>query len=277
MKRYSFFQKCYLSVASPNFYVEIAKERISKSIGFLILVVLIIGAISGFAQGLIFKDGMYEFADIVEGPDFPYFELTDGTLHVDIDEPFIYELDNAYILIVDMYNEYTMSDLRGYDVGYLFQKTEFVLRTKDSNPTALPYSTMDFLELNPTTAASLIRTIGNIAPIISMILLIIVLIFATVFRVIIMYLVSFFITRKNGIPELTGKPLINIVIYSMALPTLLYELLILLPLLLNFSYGFTSGLGRNILYLSYIIPSAILISKGVLAYRLASEQQDDEH
>lgn len=273
MKKYSFFKKCYLSVVSPVFYVDMAKERLRKGIGFLILVILIVGSLSGLYTGLQSKASISYIAEQLEGPDFPDFTFSDGILDVDIEEPYVFTDENTYIVIVDMGTTYSISDLRSYDLGYLINSKEIIIRSKDGNPTSMTYENFSFYNLNKASAATLIRNFSKYIPIIFILFTIVILLFVSIFRIAVIYIISLFLTRKYAIQELKGKPLLNMVLYAMALPTLLFELFINVPFLMNISNALSFSV-FSMQYLVYIIPASYLMNRAIKACKAADEDDD---
>lgn len=144
MQKIRFFRKIVKSISDFNFSKYFVKEKLSKSIIYLLLLSLIIGALISIQQVYSFSMFINEIIESVS-TDIPDFTFENGELNIDMDMPYI-DISGDYIVVIDTTGETEPSILDDYPEGIFIGKDFFI--KKDNYVRTNYYSFTDIKEFN---------------------------------------------------------------------------------------------------------------------------------
>ena len=141
-KKMNFFERIFKSMTNFEAYRVFFAENLSNAVFYLIFFSLLLGIISSIKPVIVFNQGI----DFVK-QDFlletPYFELKEGQLFVDIQEPLVFE-EGTNILVIDTLGVYDETILQEYQTGIVILKDKMVQKQN-----AVQQRTTYFEELKP--------------------------------------------------------------------------------------------------------------------------------
>lgn len=239
MNKYNFFKKIYLSFSSISFYQDIIHERMSKTIGYLVLLILILSLPFSIMSGIEVNNELQDIIAFMKTDDFPAFELRDEKLDIHISEPFIYTFDQQKTLkvIVDNTGTYTFNDLAGYQYGYLITPDSVIQTQLGYKPQIINFSMFPGLSLNNEIVIKLAEGTKTMIPIVTSILMILFSIFYGFLRSILSFFLVLIMKNSRRLP-IKGSQAYRIGIYTMTVPLMLTTIIQFIPTIIPSSFSF---------------------------------------
>lgn len=273
MNKIPFFQRIVKSIKDPYFIAHAPKEKTNTAMLYIILLLLLVSIPSGIARGVLFTNEMSDLLSAVEGPNFPDFQFSDGKFTMNSSEPIIIQQGSDLIVIIDITGESTINDLAGYSTGYLLTQDVITITMTGQAPTYYKLSTFSNLEFNKTIFADQLRFINKLSVFIIPIIFIVYTIIATFFRSFMLLLLGFFMKRLLLIEHLRGSELYKMVLFSMTLGILLYQIVTLIPLIVTIPFGIDLFFTFAPVVLFYI-PSTTILSRGLKLFKVMEESDN---
>lgn len=267
MEQINFFQKIRNALTRPTYYVHVTKEGTNKAVNYLLLFTILVTFVFSTLNSFILSSDLDEAIHQIVTEEISFFEIKDGKLTIEQDEPYVYTDGSTVIFILDVTDTYTFSDLAGYASGVLLSKDSIFLSQRGTDPVSAPYDTLlsplGYDDFNTNDLADFLHGIKFFALILFVIFSIIGSIFVIFFAAFIMLLLGFLLRNANKLSEtLTTKDLFKMCLYSLTggiLAENIYSLLTtFVPALAIPFVG---------IFLFYGI-SAFLLHKGLQKYKL---------
>lgn len=123
-----FFINLWRSATSFRFYKEIAFQKVSKSIGYFFLFILLITLVLSMKRSTALIQGMDEVSKEL-GDKLPEIRIEDGVVSTDAQEPFVIE-EKDFIFIIDTTGKITTVD-PSYKQGILLTKNKLIHRQSE--------------------------------------------------------------------------------------------------------------------------------------------------
>lgn len=124
-RKLSFWSKAIFSVQGIKHYKDVLKDTVGKSIIYLLLLSLLLGAVGSLRGAIDTNNGISQFIKIYNDK-CPDFELKDGQLSVTGDMPLVLSKDNNYYFVIDTTNNTSTDVLNSYDRGILILKDKLI-------------------------------------------------------------------------------------------------------------------------------------------------------
>lgn len=243
------FTKFIKSFTDFRVYNKIRYESLGKSFLYLILLSIVIGVIFSIVIVTKTNDSLDSTMEFLESDEMPDISVTNGILHIDMDQPLVVTQDDEFVFIVDMTNQYNLNDLVGYSIGYLITPERIIISQAGSHPMPLEFKDLRDFNINKESILGIIQKFRG--------LVIGLIIFFTIagtilFNLFLSLLMSVMGTICNAIlnTTLSYSELYKIGIYSLTLPALLI-------LILN-CFGIGIVFGWKILI--YLVISTIIMT-----------------
>lgn len=231
MRQLPFIKNITESITNPAFVASRVGARSGKAIGHILIVILIFASLSGLIKGIYFNNYINQVLIAVEDTAFPDFEFTNGVFSFDSDEPYVYE-SGEFIFVVDTSGQSNINNIMTHKVGYLLNSNTLIMNNNgDTNYVSLDIFSLyninkdEFVEsLQITSSIAIVfYTVGNV--LLSLL--------GNLFRSIILLFLSFFLLRVLQIQGLRGSQTYSLVLHSMTIGVILFELGSTLPYLIN--------------------------------------------
>lgn len=223
-KQPNIFVKFIKSFTDFSIYRQVRRERTSKSIGYLILLALVLGIV--FAVSLIHgTNTMFnEAVNFLDSEEAPEIKVENGRLYVDIDEPVVIEQDNQFIFILDMEGNYDLNDLAGYGTGYLITPERIIVSQAGGAPVPFEFAGIEDMQIDKAKAIELLGTVKNIVYAIIIIVVIIGTILLKFFESLLASLIALIVNSVLNTPY-TFSELYKVGIYAITLPSIIIVLI----------------------------------------------------
>jgi hypothetical protein len=121
----NFFVKLWKSTASFRFYREIAHQKVSRSIGYFFLFILLISVVLSLSASTFLIQHLARLAEDM-GDKLPEVQIVDGVVSTSVTEPYFYG-DENFIFIIDTTGGTTAVDV-SYQQGILLAKNKVILK-----------------------------------------------------------------------------------------------------------------------------------------------------
>lgn len=265
MKSLNFFQRFKHSFTDNQFYTTVAVEKSGKAIRYMILLLILVGLVTGAVRGFFLNQEMQHVVDFVTSEDFPEFQFKDGTFQVDLEDPLTYDFDTQLRVIIDPTNSLTYNELAGYQTGYLLNEHQLVLFTMGNSPQVYDLSRFDFFTFNKSL---LIEYLEDIHPFVlpaSIIGYIIYMIFSYFFKSLLLLLMAIIIKNMNRIQNVRSSTLYCFILYAMSLGLVITESIGLI--LFSFNLAIISGFIANLLpFITFYLPTIFIYTRGLRTF-----------
>lgn len=255
------------SLYRPAYIVDISKNRISKAIGYSVCLILLFSLVHGLYQGYLTGQLIAEANQTVQSRDFPDFTFEKGVFQLHSEESHIYTYGDHFRLILDPHNRYSINDLIRYPNWYYFTSDTLIFSIIGSSPTYVPlkrYAAIRFTRADLIQQLSLMQTI---APFVSTLLYLIFSLVSYLFRSGLLFSAALIAKMFLSNRKIKYHYIYSIVLYSMTIGLILFELfgllLLFFPLPLN---PYISSLPTLLLF---YLPSASILFKSL---QLAAKQ-----
>jgi hypothetical protein len=272
MKRINIFPKIIKAIKDPLFIVASTKEKTISVILYMILLVLILTIPTSIVRGVMFSNEMDNLIEAVDNPSFPDFQLKDGKFSIDSDEPIIIEQGKDLKIIIDTEDNHNINNLAGFASGYLLTEDVAIVTMKGQSPAYYNLDTFSSVAYDKTIFVDQLHFIAKIGVFLVPFLFIAYAILNAFFRSLMLLLLGFFLKRMMQL-TLKGSELYKMVIYSMTLGFILYELMSIIPLFISMpvSASFLTSLAPVVFF---YIPSSTILSRSLRIFKV---QQDIEN
>ncbi|SER69053.1 DUF1189 domain-containing protein [Salipaludibacillus aurantiacus] len=249
------------SLHSPE---TIAKFRFQK-IGKTILYVFFLMLITSIPMAVVIGSNLnniYQDIDTHLTESFPDFQIQNGVLQSETDEPVIID-DQDTTLIFDPTGEYTPADTAQFDNAFALLEREAVLNT-DGFPQTFGYQEFG-LDLTKDQLDDLVNTVGDLMPLIITVVILIMYLFTTALKFLGIFTLSVItlLLKRKVADQLTYKQGWILSAYAVTLPTVLFAVIEGLGLNLPFSFA---------IYWVIAIVMMNLVLKNIPAPRQAPEE-----
>ena len=155
-----FFINLWRSVTSFRFYKEIAFQKVSKSIGYFFLFILLITLVLSMKRSTALIQGMDEVSKEL-GDKLPEIRIEDGVVSTDAQEPFVIEEKN-FIFIIDTTGKITTVD-PSYKQGILLTKNKLIHRQSEIETREYDLSKIKFFTVNKAAMERWRKTFSRFA------------------------------------------------------------------------------------------------------------------
>lgn len=140
------------------YYRKALEDTMRSAFGYLVLLSVLLGLVSGTLMGLQSKSDFRTLAEAIETGRIPYFELENGRLDIDLDAPVV--IDQEFqIFIIDTTGTYSLNDLAGYDIGYLVTPERVIVSSRGSDPRAINFADMATVSFNSRDLTALLAAL----------------------------------------------------------------------------------------------------------------------
>ncbi len=140
-----FFINLWRSTTNFRFYKEVAFQKVSKSIGYFFLFILLITLILSMKFSTALIQGMGEVSKEL-GDRLPEIRIENGVVSTDVQEPFVIEEKN-FIFIIDTTEKTTTID-PSYKQGILLTKNKLIHKQSEIETRAYDLSKIKSFTLN---------------------------------------------------------------------------------------------------------------------------------
>lgn len=144
-RKLSFWSKIVHSIKGIKHYDVVVKEKAGKAITYLLLFALLIGSI-GAIRGVVETNNEISKFISAYNEKCPNFEIKDGELSVEGDQPVVLSQDSKYYFVIDTTGSTSPDVLNSYNEGILVLKDKFIEKKN-----ALETQTFEFKSLQGTT------------------------------------------------------------------------------------------------------------------------------
>ncbi len=273
MKSLHFFQRFKHSFTDKRFYITIATEKSGKAIQYMILLLILVGLITGAVRGYYFNQEMDHVIDFVESDDFPEFQFENGVFQVNLDNPLTYDVDTQLRVIIDPTNTLTYNKLAGYQTGYLLNEHQLVLSTLGNSPQVYDLSRFDFITFNKTL---LLESLEDMKPFILPVSILgyaLYMLASYFFKSLLLLIMAILIKNMNRIQNVRSSTLYCFILYAMSIGLVVTEALSLLLFALNFAL--VGGVMATLLpFITFYIPTIFIYTRGLRVYNMEQLKKD---
>lgn len=267
-----FYKKVFLSIASPDFLADTVKEKFSKVVVYLLILLTLVGILTGIVKTFVFTQDLQQFIEVVDSDRFPEFELKDGVFHIDSEEPIIITVQDQLVFIVDQEGNKNINDLAGYQTGYLITDEGLTISMIGRNPDYYDFGLIKnfyFSKKELLTEIKLVQLVSKFAlPFVFVILTFI----ANIFRSIFVFLVALSLRNATRMTGIKNSALYQMTLYSMTAGILIYEFAILITLFVNFP-AWILNLSMIAPFVLFYLPSSVILFKGFKQLTLKSKAE----
>lgn len=273
MKSLHFFQRFKGSFTDSRFYITVAGERSGKAIRYLILLLILVGLITGAVRGFFFNQEMERVIHFIESDEFPEFQFQNGTFAVDLEEPLTYDVDTQLRVIIDPTNTLTYNKLAGYQTGYLLNEHQLVLFTMGNSPQVYDLSRFDFFTFNKSLMIEYLEDMKPFVLPVSIIGYAIYMVISYFFKSLLLLIMAILIKNMNRIQKVRSSTLYCFILYAMSIGLVVTEALSLLLFSLNFSL-MGGALGTILPFITFYMPTIFLYTRGLRVYYVEQLKKD---
>ena len=277
-RKIGFFKRMFRSIKDFDEYKEYAIEKTGTSIKYFLKLMIVFSLIISIAMAIRFYLWMNDGADYIRN-NLANFELKDGKLSVEQEEPIIIENENSpfNIILIDTRerseeekNE-QIEKVKSYTSGILLTEDQIMLKMpfEEQGQTESWYSyealgtgdmTKETLLANTTTQniiyMSLVFYLGTLVYLFIMYAIL------ALLDVILLAILGFIVSRILRIP-LRFAPTWNIAVYALTLPILLNALYIFVNVLFGIEIKYFGVMYNAISYI-YMITAILLIKSDII-------------
>ncbi|MGO4887183.1 DUF1189 domain-containing protein [Anaerobacillus sp. MEB173] len=242
------------SLYSPKDIAVFRFQGIGKTILYIFTFMFLVSIPTGFQLGTSISTNIQQLQHALVS-DLPYFEMKNGILISDLDEPIILEEGNE-VFIFDTTGAITADDLQQYDAAFAILKREAVIISTE--PQTYPYKNFGNLSFSKAQLENVLSAVQNVLPIIITLILLLLYIVLTGLKfigILFLSLISLVICKQSG-KNLSYKQLWILCAYAVTLPTTLFAITDSLGLIIPFSLALYWVIAIYMLYLTIkAIPS----------------------
>ncbi|MEQ8154184.1 MAG: DUF1189 domain-containing protein [Clostridiaceae bacterium] len=155
-------KKVYICAFNPGKYYILIREKLSKAVGYLILLTLVTGIISYIRPAFDY----YKFMTLVESEinnDFPEFVLHNGVLDVKEEEPIIITKENKPPIIIDTSGKTSVSVMNNYRECILILRKEVYYKKDGGKIDKASFELLDDMYLDKKKTQESIPMLKNAA------------------------------------------------------------------------------------------------------------------
>jgi len=272
MKKDPFHKRIVKAIKDPLFVTNATKEKINSVIGYMVLLLLILTIPTSIIRGIVISNDIENLLEVVDNSSFPAFELADGEFSIESEEPIIIEQDKQLKVIIDVKGENNINNLAGFETGYLLTSDTVIITLQGQSPAYYSLESFKGIEFNKDMFISQLKFTTKLSIFFMPLVIVIIRMFTAFFRSLMLLLLAFMLKRILQLEGIRGSSLYKIVIYSMTLGVILYEVITLIPLfiILPFSPDIMATFAPIVLF---YFPSSTIMSR---ALRLLRVNQDIE-
>ncbi|WP_078597181.1 DUF1189 domain-containing protein [Evansella clarkii] len=228
------FQQFFKSLYSPSTISKFRFQKIGKSILYVFFLMLIATIPAAVILGVSLSS-VYNSAERHLTETFPEFEIQNGVLTAETDEPIIIEEDGE-LIIFDPTGELNPNDLAGARTAIGLFEREAAIVT-DGIPQSAAYNEIN-INITSNELAELLESVGGVLPLIISFIIVLMYIFSTGMKFIGIFSLSFIaLLMKNSMaPQLKYRHCWVLAAYTVTLPTILFALLEAMQIFIPFSF-----------------------------------------
>lgn len=256
-----FYKKIFLSIYSPSFIADTAKEKFSKVVVYLLILLTLIGLLTGLIKTSVFTKELEQFIEIVDSDAFPEFELKDGVFSIDSTEPIIITLEDQLVFIVDQEGNKNINDLAGYQTGYLITNEGLTISMIGRNPEYYDFGLIKNFYFSKAELITEIKFVMLLSKFLLPVIFILLTFISNLFRSIFVFLVALSLRNATRMSMIKNPSLYQMTLYSMTAGILVYELAILIPLFITLP-GWLLNLSILAPFVLFYLPSSVILFRG---------------
>lgn len=256
-----FYKKIFLSIYSPSFIADTAKEKFSKVVVYLLILLTLIGLLTGLIKTSVFTKELEQFIEIVDSDAFPEFELKDGVFSIDSTEPIIITLEDQLVFIVDQEGNKNINDLAGYQTGYLITNEGLTISMIGRNPEYYDFGLIKNFYFSKAELITEIKFVMLLSKFLLPFIFILLTFISNLFRSIFVFLVALSLRNATRMSMIKNPSLYQMTLYSMTAGILVYELAILIPLFITLP-GWLLNLSILAPFVLFYLPSSVILFRG---------------
>lgn len=270
MKKDPFHQRIVKAIRDPEYIAGAPKHKTNSVIGYMVLLLLILTIPTSIVRGVVISNEMDNLLEAVQGSAFPDFKLLDGVFSIDSEEPIIIEQNKQLKVIIDVEGNNTINDLVGYDTGYLLTDKVVTIMMKGQSPQYYNLDSFVGIEFTKAMFVEQLEVMTKISIFIVPLIVIIISMFTAFFRSLMLLILAFILKNMLQLKGLRGSDLYKIVIYSMTLGVILYELITLIPLFIPLPIS-PDIIATFAPILLFYLPSSTYMSRTLRILRIKQE------
>jgi hypothetical protein len=246
----SIFKQLIKSLYSPKDIVMYRFQGIGKTILFVFLLSLLSLLPAAISLTNDFTDGVRSLDTAMRDDQLPSFEISDGSLTMSSEEPYISD-QGDFVIIIDDTNSISTTEVSQYGNALAFLSTEVVLSSQYQSE-SIEYSLLEGISLSNKDISSYITTLQSSIPIIVPIMLIIMYIFTSGIKFIEVSVAGIIGLALRNILRLNLKYRHTWIIaaYSMSIPTVFFMIMDTLHIIVPYSGTLNWLLITFIMYLA---------------------------
>ncbi len=265
-----FFQTVKNSMTNPAYIASRIQERTGKAIGYIIIVLFIVSSLSGLVKGIYFNSYINQVLLQVEDRNFPDFHLSNGCFYIDSDQPIVISNEDM-IFIIDTSGSKNINDIMNYKVGYLLNETTFIMNS-NGETNYISLELLSFYNITKSEFVESLSLMSSIGIFLYMVGNMIIAFLGTFFRSLILLMLSFLMVKMLQIKDLKASRIYSLVLHSITIGVILYELASVLPYVLN------APIVSQMFYLAgsfvfFYFPSTTVMSRAFRYMKLHEEVQ----
>ncbi len=133
----TFYRKMHKSVFKMDSYQEVVKASLGQAMVYVLILGLFVGSLSMIRPTMFIFNGLEDFeTSFVER--FPEFEISDGKLHLDGNESFVFREQNIAFILDPNADDVTVMD--DYNNAFLFDQSKIHYKMLDLKGTLGSYN-----------------------------------------------------------------------------------------------------------------------------------------
>lgn len=152
-RKLSFWSKIICSVQGIKHYEEVIRETAGKAILYLLLFALLLGAVGSVRGAVETNISISKFISAFNEK-CPNFELKNGELTVDGDQPMNLSDDKDYYFVIDTTNSTNVDALNSYSNGMLILKDKMIIKQNSAEIRTYDFKSFQGLTINKNTVNS---------------------------------------------------------------------------------------------------------------------------
>ncbi|MBB5173899.1 DUF1189 domain-containing protein [Texcoconibacillus texcoconensis] len=217
------FKQFIKSIYSPQTIAKFRFQKIGKSILYVFILMLITSIPASTFLGINISNFANQIEETIK-EDLPYFEIKDGTLNADIDEPYAQEIGGNKI-IFDPTGAHTINDFESHEQAFVMLENDLAVIT-EGTPTTFSYQELNLATIDKDSAVDMIDSVMSILPLILAIFIITLYLFSTGLKFVGIFFLSFIglMIKKSKAPDLSFRQVWILSAYSVTLPTVIFSI-----------------------------------------------------
>ncbi|WP_158735091.1 DUF1189 domain-containing protein [Alteribacillus sp. YIM 98480] len=244
------FQKFIKSLYSPTFIGRFRFQGIGKTIGYVFFLMLL----TSIPVSVLFTNTIFSTANKVENAlseEIPDFQLQNGQLHSEQNDPQIYEHENETI-VFDATGEITREDIEQEENTTALLREEVVI-AEDGTIQTFRYDQAGNIQLSKDDIITFADTLSGLFPILIPVVLVLLYLFSTALKFIGIFALTLFglLIKKAAPIRLTYRQIWIICAYTVTLPTVISALIDVMPFQLPFAFTLYWAIAFFMLYNVY--------------------------